>query len=109
MGGNPYAAPTAQYGAPAFTGYKPSSDTATWALIMAIVSWFTCGCLLSIPAIFMARSELDAIKRGEVSQSNEGLATAAFWIAVINAVVTLLGVGFYVLVIAGAIATNGYR
>lgn len=101
-GGNPYGPPAS----PGFAGYQSSSDTTTWALVMAILSWFSCGCLLSIPAFFMARSELQSIDRGEVGANNRGNAQAAYWLAAINAGICLLGIGIYVFFILFAIGVS---
>ena len=101
-GGNPYGPPAS----PGFAGYQPSSDTTTWALVMAILSWFSCGCLLSIPAFFMARSELSAIERGEIGVNNRGNAQAAYWLAAINAGLCLLGVAVYAFFILFAIGMS---
>lgn len=68
----------------------PASGNAQWAIGLAIASWVACGCLASVPAIFMARTELAAIERNEAPQAGKGLAQAAFWIALVNVVVTLL-------------------
>lgn len=73
---------------------------------MSILSWFTCGCLLSIPAFFMARSELAAIDRGEVGANNRGNAQAAYWLAAINAGLCLLFLGMYLLAILFAIGVS---
>lgn len=92
-GMNPYAAPLAQ-GSAMGPMYAPQSESsrAQWAIGLAIASWVLCGLLTSVPAVFMARSELSAIERGESSPGSKGLAQAAFWIAAANIGLTLLGI-----------------
>ena len=92
-GGNPYGPPAS----PGFAGYQSSSDTTTWALVLAILSWFTCYAVMSVPAFFMARSELQSIDRGEIGVNNRGNAQAAYWIAAINMGVSGLIIGGYVI------------
>lgn len=76
---------------------------------MAILSWFTCGCLLSIPAFFMARAELAAIDRGEIGANNRGNAQAAYWLAAINAGISVLIIGAYVFFVVLAVGVSGTR
>jgi hypothetical protein len=83
-------------------GYGPgpqpgASGTAVAALVMAIASWVLCGCLTSLPAVFMARGELNAVERGEANEQTRGLAQAAFWIAAINLGLSVLVIVFYVI------------
>ncbi len=79
-----------------------ASGKAIAALVMAIVSWVFCGFIASIPAVFIAKSELGAIERGESSPAGKGMAQAAFWIALVNVVCTCLGVIGYGILIAVA-------
>lgn len=90
---NPYAAPLAQ-GSAMGPMYAPQSESsrAQWAIGLAIASWGVCGVFASLPALFMARSELSAIERGESSPGSKGLAQAAFWIAAANVGITALGI-----------------
>jgi hypothetical protein len=73
---------------------------------MAILSWFTCGCLLSVPAFFMARAELAMIDKGQIGANNRGNAQAAYWIAAINAGLSLLVVAGYVIFVLFAIGMS---
>jgi len=77
-------------------GYGPmyapqsASSNAQWAIGLAIASYVACSCFTSLPALFMARSELAAIERGEAPVAGKGIAQAAFWIALSNIALTLL-------------------
>jgi hypothetical protein len=108
-----YGGPPPGYGAPPPPGYGPGyypqpasghSNNAVIALVLAIAGWVLCGCFTSIPAIFVARSELDAIERGASPPGGKGLAQAAFWIAVINAAVYVVIILLYVVI--GVIAAT---
>lgn len=82
-----------------------ASSQAVVALVLAIGSWVLCGCLASLPAVFLAKSELDAIRRGESSPGGEGIATAALWIGAINSILWLFFVLIYgVLIAVGLVA-----
>lgn len=84
---------------------RDASTQAIIALVLAIGSWVLCGCLASLPAVFLAKSELDAIRRGESSVGGEGIATAALWIGAINAIIWLFFVLVYgVLIALGLVA-----
>lgn len=99
-------------------GYGPppmqsqgASSRATIALVLAIGSWVFCPCLMSIPAIFMAKSEMTAIDRGEAPIAGRGLAQAAFWVALVNAILYVVGGLFYlifVVLMVGIGAANSY-
>ena len=86
-----------------------ASGKAVAALVLAIVSWVFCGFLTSIPAIFIAKSELGAIERGESSPAGKGMAQAAFWIALINTICTCLGTILYAVLIAVGIAGGAFQ
>lgn len=92
-------------------GYYPQggsghSNNAVIALVLAIASWVACGCLTSIPAIFVARAELDAIARGTSPPGGKSLAQAAFWISVVNAVLYVGIVLLYVVMGVAAAASH---
>ncbi len=76
------------------------------ALVLAIASWVACGCVTSLPAVFIARSELDAIDRGASPPGGKSMAQAAFWISVIN-LVLYVGIGLiYGVIFLTAIASQ---
>lgn len=83
---NPYLSPPQSQGA---------STQAVVALVLAILGWLGCGCLLSVPAIFVAHAELGAIERGEASPAGKGIAQAAFWVAIANVVILFLVICAY--------------
>jgi hypothetical protein len=95
---NPYAPPTQQQGWGPPAGYpypqqapRPQqSNRAQTALLMAAVSFVTCGPLLGIPAMILAKREMSAIERGEANPANLGTAKSAYWIGVVSVVYFLL-------------------
>lgn len=94
---SPYVAPPPQQGA---------STQAVVALVLAILGWVGCGCLLSVPAIFVAHAEIGAIERGESSPAGKGMAQAAFWVAIANVVVYVLLIGLYVALVATGVVAG---
>jgi hypothetical protein len=91
--------PPAQQGYPP-PGYVPPAQPANQgkaviALILAIVGFLACGPFTAVPAIFMAKSDLDAMKRGALPATNQTMAQVAFWMGI---AVTVL----WVLVFCGA-------
>jgi hypothetical protein len=79
-----------------------ASQQAIVALVLAIAGLFFCGCVTSIPAIFLARAELRAIDAGQSPVAGKSLAQIAFWIAVVDTVlVTLIGLVYAVVVVFG--------
>jgi hypothetical protein len=97
-------------------GYGPgmhapgsASGRAIAALVCAIASWVACGCLTSIPAVFLAWSELKDIEAGAAPMEGKGLATAALWVGAINAVLYIIVLLIYlvVFVIFGISAAAG--
>jgi hypothetical protein len=107
-GGGPGGAPGwgGGYGGPPAPppGYGPgpsagASGTAVAALIMAIASWVMCGCFTSLPALFMARGELNLHAQGAANESTRGLAQAAFWISAINLGLSVFVILIYVVMI----------
>jgi hypothetical protein len=73
-----------------------ASQQAIVALVLAIAGLFFCGCVTSIPAIFLARAELKAIDAGQAPVAGKSLAQIAFWIAVVDTVLVTLFVLVYV-------------
>jgi hypothetical protein len=97
----PWNAPPGQapgYGPP-MHGYGPpqagASQQAIIALVLAIAGWLACGCLTSIPAIFVARAELKAIDAGLSPAAGRSLAQVAFWLGLVNMILYGLVVVLY--------------
>ncbi len=79
----------------------PKSSQATTALVLSIVGLLCCG-PLSIVGMLMGRSEVNAIRRGEVDPAQQGTAQAGFVVGIIG---TVIWAGFIVLYI-GAVALS---
>lgn len=103
---NPYAPPTQQgWGPPPayppggpFPPHPQSSGRAMTALLLAALSFVTCGPLMGIPAMILARREIAAIERGESSPAELSNAKSAFWIGLTSTLLStfaILGYGIY--------------
>jgi hypothetical protein len=60
------------------------------SIVLAVLTWAGFWCLTALPGFFIARSELAAIAAGQSPQSGKGLATAAYWMCLVNLV--LIGI-----------------
>lgn len=89
------------YGQP----YQPSGQTSTKAivsLVLAIVSFFVCGLILSIPAVFLGRSAQREIDASGGRLGGRGLATAGFILGIVNVVISVLVIIFVLVFVVGA-------
>jgi hypothetical protein len=113
MTGQP--APQAQYmtGQPAqyvvsgqpMVGMFPATQ-ATLALVLACLSWVSCGCFLSIPAVILASSALE-ITKVNPGHPDHGTANAANIVGWINIGVTIVGGLIYAVIIFAYIGSEG--
>jgi hypothetical protein len=120
----PQAAPQAQYmtGQPAqyavsgqptqyavsgqpMVGMFPATQ-ATLALVLACLSWISCGCFLSIPAVILASSALE-ITKVNPGHPDHGTANAANIVGWINIGVTIVGGLIYAVIIFALIGGEG--
>ena len=82
------------------------STMALVALILSIVSIFTCGALMSIPALIMANSALK-ITDQMPGHPDASMAKIAKIVSIISIVLTALGVLFYGILIAIVLSNPG--
>ena len=87
-------------------GIAPQTN-AVLALILACLSWVTCGICMSLPALLIANSALN-ITNQVPGHPDQGNANAAYWVALINIIVSILVVFLYIVIIALAVANEGY-
>jgi hypothetical protein len=73
-----------------------ASQQAIIALVLAVVGFMGCGCLTSIPAIFIARAELKAIDAGLSSAGGRSIAQIAFWLGIADTALITLVLAIYV-------------
>lgn len=78
----------------------------TVAIVLAALSWMTCGIVLSLPALIIAKKEIGAIERGEANPNGLSLSKAAFWIAALNVGLTALVIVGYAIFFAIAFSTG---
>jgi hypothetical protein len=62
------------------------------ALVLSIVAWVACGIFLSIPALIIAKREINGIHAGARDPANLGNAKAAYWVSIIQIVVNVLAI-----------------
>lgn len=86
------------------SGYQQSqgaSGRAIASLVLMVISFFTCGPFLSIPALILGKQELDAIRAGRAPRAGENLAKFGFYGGIAVTVLYCLGGLLYGL-LAGA-------
>lgn len=89
---------------------NPNSSMAVTSLVFGILSYVCLGFLAAIPAIICGHMALGQIRRGEVSESNRGLAIGGLVLGYINIILTVLAVlGYLVFFIffAAAFSAGG--
>lgn len=95
------------YGAPP-PAQASASTQAILALVLALLGFFMCGCVTSVPAIFVARAELKAIDAGQSPAAGRSIAQIAFWIGLVHSILLTLGLIVYAILmvfgVVGAIA-----
>jgi hypothetical protein len=70
------------------------------SIVLAVLAWAGFWCLTGIPGFIIARSELAAIEAGQSPASGKGLATAAYWMCLVNVVlIAIAAVGIAVVVL----------
>ncbi len=88
---------------------NPNSTMAITSLVLGILSYVCLGFLAAIPAIICGHSAMAQIRRGEVSDSNRGLALAGLILGYVNLIITVLvfiGYIIFILLFVGAATTN---
>ncbi len=80
--------PTHSSGAGGYQAPLPAtaSTRATAAMIVSIVSLFTCGPFMSIPGMIMGKLEMNAIAQGQAAAAGLSYAKAGFWIGLVSTV-----------------------
>jgi len=90
----------------AYVAPPRTADTAVWALVCAILSWFLCPVIPAVIAIVLASSARTTIRQSGGARSGDGLVTAAQIIAWANlalaGIVLLFGLAVLVGVGVGA-------
>ncbi|MBI4367094.1 MAG: DUF4190 domain-containing protein [Deltaproteobacteria bacterium] len=77
-----------------------ASGKAIAALVLGIVSLICCGFLTGIPAIFVGRSELNAIREGRSPAAGESVAKIGYILGIIGTVLTCLATAAYAILVA---------
>ncbi len=90
--GAPVLVPQGGYVPPPPVAYK---SQATIAIILAIVGLVVCGPLTTVPGIFFAKQDLNAVKEGRAPQSISGTANIALWLNVGVTVISVMICGLF--------------
>ena len=106
--GNVVTGQTAQYvvagGNPMMMGGMFPSTNAMVALILACLSFVTCGCFMSIPALILAQGAL-RITESMPGHPDQGQAKAAQVVAWVNIGLTVVVALFYIVLIGMAVGS----
>ncbi|MBI2922096.1 MAG: zinc ribbon domain-containing protein [Planctomycetes bacterium] len=87
----------ASYSPPPFQGGMVLPDVSPLAIILAAAAWVLGGPLLSLPAMFIARSDIRGCREGRYNPNGLSQSQLAFWIAAINVLLGLLACVAFVL------------
>lgn len=90
-----FGPPPGGYGPPPGGTSQSASGLALAAIILAAMSFMSCGPFTALPALIMAKMELGKISRGESHPSNETISKIAFWGSAANLGLTVVGVCAY--------------
>jgi len=85
---------------------QETPGTAIASLVLAALSWFTCGCLISLPAVILGHQALRQIDGDPGRYSGREIAIISLVIGYLNLVLTGLAVVFYLLLIALGVASE---
>ena len=75
---------------------NPNSSLAISSLILGVLSFVCFSILTAVPAVICGHMALNQIRRGEVAESNRGLAIAGLVLGYINILLVLLSVMAYI-------------
>jgi len=106
LAGQPQAVNMVPMGTPMGMGMPPTTN-AVVALVLAILGWVGCGICTSLPGFLVAQS---AIKTASSYPNHPdlGLANAAKWVSLINVILSVLVILFYVVLFAGLAASGDW-
>jgi hypothetical protein len=80
-------------------GYAMKPHRGTMLLVFSILGIVFC-IIFAIVAFFMARTDLEEMKRGIMDKSGEGMTTAAMWISAAAMILAVLGIVLYAFLFA---------
>ena len=95
LAGQPHTPTMVPMGNPMGMGVPPATN-AVAALVLAILGWVGCSLCTAIPAFFVAQSSIKTASMYP-NHPDMGMANAAKWVALINIILTGIGILFYVL------------
>lgn len=69
-----------------------ASSNAIIALVLGILSYFTCGIFMAIPAWIIGKKELGEIDAGRSSENGRTLAKIGMWLGIINVILSVIAI-----------------
>lgn len=102
-----FGPPPGGYGPPPGGSSSSTSGLALAAIILAAMSFISCGPFTALPALIMAKMELGKISRGESPSSNEAISKVAFWLSAANLAIAGAIVCLYAAVFVIALGAAG--
>lgn len=75
-------------------------------LVLGILSVVGFGCLTGLPAWLLGNNALEQIRMGRADPSEEGMIQAGRVLGIITTVLTVIGLGIWILIMAGLLAVG---
>ncbi|MGB9696976.1 MAG: DUF4190 domain-containing protein [Ignavibacteria bacterium] len=96
--------PPPQYGQSSSGG--GASTKAILALVFGIAAYLFCPFIFGIVAWILGAGEKKAIEQGLSSKEGRGFAVAGMWLGIVNVILSVLGILFYLFIFIIAVAVN---
>jgi hypothetical protein len=98
-----YSQPQYSYPNQGYQQQASASGRAIAAMIMSIVSPFTCGIFLSVPAMILGKMEMNAIRQGQAPPAGETFAKVGFYVGLVVTILSCaVGILYAILVLGSA-------
>lgn len=108
-GSNPFAGyPTGTGAMPGQARQYPKADQSGVVLAMGILSWIVCP-ICGIVAWIMGGQALKDMQAGAADPTNRGLVQVGYYLGMVHVIVTVCCCGAYIVFIAIAAASGGFR
>ncbi len=105
--GFPVSQPSYANQSPAYQ--SSASGRAIAAMILSIVSLFTCGPLLSVPGLIMGKMEMNAIREGRAPVAGEAFAKVGFYVGIIVTVLYCAGGLIWALIVGIGVSSGSIQ
>ena len=82
---------------------------AVGAMILSLISIFTCGPIFSVPGMIMGKNELDAIRQGQAPAAGETFAKIGYYVGLVVTILSCLGFLAWVVMFVIAATTASFQ